>query len=51
MRKPEGIASEFADVIIRVLDTMQSLGVDIDAVVAQKMAYNESLPYKHNKAY
>lgn len=49
--KPEGIAAEFADVIIRVLDTMQSLGVDIDAVVTEKMTYNESRPYKHGKAY
>lgn len=49
--KPEGVAVELADCIIRCLDTMHSLGVDIDAVVARKMAYNASRPYKHGKAY
>ena len=49
--KPEGIAVELADCIIRCLDTMHSLGVDIDAVVAEKMAYNASRPHKHGKAY
>ena len=49
--KPEGVAVELADALIRILDTMHSLGVDIDAVVADKMAYNASRPFKHNKAY
>ena len=49
--KPEGVAVELADALIRILDTMHSLGVDIDAVVADKMAYNATRPFKHNKAY
>lgn len=49
--KPEGVAVELADCIIRCLDTMHSLGVDIDAVVARKMAYNASRPHKHGRAY
>lgn len=49
--KPEGVAVELADCIIRCLDTMHSLGVDIDGVVARKMAYNASRPYKHGRAY
>lgn len=49
--KPEGVAVELADCIIRCLDTMHSLGVDIDAVVARKMAYNAARPYKHGRAY
>ena len=49
--KPEGVAVELADALIRILDTMHSLGVDIDAVVADKMAYNASRPFKHGKAY
>ena len=49
--KPEGAAVELADCIIRVLDTMHSLGVDIDDVVAEKMAYNATRPHKHGKAY
>ena len=49
--KPEGVAVELADCLIRVLDTMHSLGVDIDAIVTEKMAYNASRPYKHGKSY
>lgn len=49
--KPEGVAVEMADCLIRVLDTMYSLGVDIDAVVEEKMAYNAARPFKHGKAY
>lgn len=49
--KPEGVAVELADCLIRILDTMHSLGVDIDAVVQEKMAYNDSRPHKHGKAY
>lgn len=49
--KPEGIAVELADCIIRCLDTLHSLGVDIDHVVAEKMAYNATRPFKHGKAY
>lgn len=49
--KPEGIAVELADCLIRLLDTMHSLDVDIDWVVQQKIAYNHSRPFKHGKAY
>lgn len=51
MKKPEGAAVEIADCIIRCLDTMASLDVDIDDVVAEKIAYNRSRPHKHGKAY
>jgi NTP pyrophosphatase (non-canonical NTP hydrolase) len=49
--KPEGLAVELADCIIRCLDTMQSLGVDIEAVIEEKMAYNNSREFKHGKSY
>ena len=49
--KPEGVAVELADCLIRILDTMLSLDVDIDGVVARKMAYNAGRPHKHGKAY
>lgn len=49
--KPEGAAVELADCIIRCLDAMHSLGVDIDAVVTRKMIYNATRPHKHGKAY
>lgn len=45
--KPEGVPVELADVIIRCLDFMHSAGIDIDAAMQQKMAYNEMRPYRH----
>lgn len=45
--KPEGVAIELIDVIIRVLDTMHEVGIDIDGAMRVKMAYNETRPYKH----
>lgn len=45
--KPEGVPSELADVIIRVLDICAAYGIDIEYAVEQKMAYNETRPHKH----
>jgi len=47
--KPEGVPSEFADIIIRVLDACAAYGIDIDAAITEKMAYNETRPYKHGR--
>lgn len=46
-RKPEGIAVEMADCIIRILDWCGKKDIDIDDVVERKMAYNATRPYKH----
>jgi len=48
--KPEGIPSEFADVIIRVLDACAYYGIDIESAVAEKVAFNRSRPFKHGRA-
>ena len=45
--KPEGIPTELADVIIRVLDYCGYAGIDIDAAISQKHEYNKSRPYRH----
>lgn len=45
--KPEGIAVEMADTIIRILDWFGSTDVDVDAVVLSKHAYNRTRPYRH----
>lgn len=45
--KPEGIPSELADIIIRVLDICAAEGIDIAAAIADKMAFNETRPYRH----
>lgn len=38
--KPEGLAAELADVILRTIDLMAALGVDVDAVVTAKHKWN-----------
>lgn len=47
--KPEGVPTEMADIIIRVLDACYVWGIDIDATVKEKMAYNDTRPYMHGK--
>ena len=46
-KKPEGIAAELADVIIRVLDYCAYAGIDIENVLKVKHEYNKSRPYRH----
>lgn len=45
------IEEEFADVIIRVLDTCGARGWRIGTAVLAKMEYNEGRPYKHGKKF
>jgi len=45
--KPCGFPSEMADIIIRVLDICAAFGIDIEAEIAAKMAYNKTRPYRH----
>jgi len=47
--KPEGVAVEMADCIIRILDWAGYVGVDIDKIIERKMEFNASRPYKHGK--
>lgn len=50
-RKPEGIPSELADILIRVLDFFDEIGVDAGEVVAEKLAYNATRPFKHGRKF
>lgn len=45
--KPEGQAVEMIDSIIRNLDWLAEMGVDIDGIIREKMRYNETRPYRH----
>lgn len=45
--KPCGIPIEYADLLIRVFDTCQHYGVDLEAALQAKMAYNKTRPHKH----
>ena len=45
--KPEGIAVELADCIIRILDYCGCKDIDIDEIVHIKTEYNKTRPYRH----
>ena len=45
--KPEGVAVEMADCIIRILDWCGREGIDIDEIIRIKHEYNKSRPYRH----
>ena len=45
--KPEGVPSELADVIIRVLDLADAYGIDIGAAVVEKINYNATRSLRH----
>lgn len=45
--KPEGLAAEFADVIIRILDTCERLNIPITRALIVKHNYNLTRPYRH----
>lgn len=49
--KPEGIAVEMADCMIRILDWAGRMGVDMEAIILAKHKYNKTRPYKHGKKY
>lgn len=45
--KPEGIAVELADCIIRILDYCGKENIDIDNMLSIKHEYNKTRPYRH----
>lgn len=45
--KPEGIATELADCIIRILDYCAYDGIDIEQAIQLKHEYNKTRPYRH----
>lgn len=45
--KPEGIPTELADVILRVLDMCGHYGIDIGSMLAEKNEYNKARSFKH----
>lgn len=50
--KPEGVPPEGADVLIRLLDLFEKLGIDISGATLRKIKYNETRPIKHgNKVF
>lgn len=45
--KPCGFPSEMADIAIRLLDTCEAFGIDLEEQIARKMKYNRTRPYRH----
>lgn len=45
--KPEGVGSEAADVLVRLLDTCERVGIDLRFELERKLAYNRTRGYKH----
>ena len=52
---PEGekgcVSEEFADTIIRILDTAEHMGLDMEKAIMKKMCFNSTREYKHGKKY
>lgn len=45
--KPEGVAVELCDAVIRIFDYLAYLGVDVEAVLTAKLEYNKGHEYRH----
>lgn len=45
--KMEGVPSELADVVIRVMDMCEYYGIDLEKTIAEKHEFNKTRPYKH----
>lgn len=45
--KPEGVPSELADALIRILDTAQEYKIDLAAVILEKLLFNASRGVMH----
>lgn len=45
--KPEGIAVELIDAVIRIFDFLYHQGIDIDKILVEKHEFNKTRPYKH----
>ena len=45
--KPQGVVTELADTVIRILHLCDDLGLDLERAIDVKMAYNERRSYRH----
>ena len=45
--KPEGMAAEFADVVIRIMDLCEAMGISLEDAVLHKAAYNKTRTHRH----
>lgn len=45
--KPEGIAVEMIDCMMRILDWCAAENIDVDAIIEMKHEFNKTRPYRH----
>lgn len=45
--KPEGVGSEFADLLIRLVDMADVFGINLEAEYRRKIAYNRTRKFQH----
>ncbi len=50
-KKPEGYATELADAVIRIADLCGYMGIDLEAVIREKMGYNATREKMHGKNF
>ncbi len=49
--KPEGIPSELADVVIRSFDFAHEAGIDLAAIINEKLTYNATRAHRHGRKF
>lgn len=49
--KPEGVATEMADCVIRIFDWAGHVGIDLEKIIMEKHEYNKSRERLHGKRY
>lgn len=49
--KPEGVPSELADTVIRVLDFCGTEGIDLESIIEEKLAYNATRERLHGRKF
>lgn len=49
--KPEGVPSELADAVIRILDFCGAEHIDLASIIEEKLYYNASRAYLHGKKF
>lgn len=45
--KPEGIPSELADTVIRIMDMCGYYEIDLESILIEKHEFNKSRPFRH----
>lgn len=49
--KPEGVAMELADAVIRCFDMAYVFGIDLEAAILEKHAFNKTRPFLHGRRF